>query len=80
MLALKWTDGAAVGERLPAIADADYMAALVGVSPTYMRRLCRDGRVPAAKVGREWRVNVVGALRSLGLADAYGEVAPHGGD
>lgn len=58
------------GQQVPAFGSADYLAELLGVSPTYARRLCRNKVVPAAKVGRAWRVNIPGALKALNLVDA----------
>ncbi len=31
------------------------VAAMTGLHPESVRRLCRQGRLPAAKVGRKWR-------------------------
>lgn len=35
------------------------------VSPKTIRRMCRDGRLAACRVGREWRVSAVSVLDLL---------------
>lgn len=34
--------------------SAEQVAQILNVDPTYIRRLCRKGRINAAKVGRDW--------------------------
>ncbi len=43
----------------------DEAAALLGVHPVTLRRLASEGRVPARKVGREWRFNRAGLMAWL---------------
>ena len=33
----------------------------------YARRQCADGRLPAAKFGNEWRIDMVALLREKGI-------------
>lgn len=47
--------------------DSDSFAEIVGYSRTYVARLCKQGIIPAAKVGRSWRINRYEALRAMGL-------------
>jgi excisionase family DNA binding protein len=43
--------------RVPVIFDLTYAAALLGVSTDRMHKLAQQGRFPAFKVGKLWRVN-----------------------
>ena len=36
--------------------DVEQVAAYLGLHPLTVRRLARDGEIPAFKVGRQWRV------------------------
>ena len=36
--------------------DIEQVAAYLGLHPLTVRRLARDGEIPAFKVGRQWRV------------------------
>lgn len=56
-------------QEVPAFGSVNYLAELLGVSPTYARRLCKDKVVPAVKIGRAWRINIPGALKALHLVD-----------
>lgn len=47
--------------------DTATFGALVGYGPTYTARLCKEGKIPAARVGRSWRINRYEALRTMGL-------------
>lgn len=40
----------------PEVLTAEEAAAYLRVSMNTMRKLLRDGEIPAAKVGREWRI------------------------
>lgn len=42
--------------RVPVIFDLTYAAALLGVSTDRMHKLAQQGRFPAFKVGKLWRV------------------------
>ena len=39
----------------PEVMDIQEAAGFLGVNDEVLRRWARDGRVPAAKLGREWR-------------------------
>ena len=43
-------------EALLAVEEA---AKVLGVSEGYVRFLCRNGRVPAVKIGRAWKIRPV---------------------
>jgi excisionase family DNA binding protein len=45
------------------VLDVEGAAELLGMSEEAVRRLCRQGRIPARKVGREWRFNREKLLR-----------------
>jgi len=44
------------GHYLEALLAVEEAAKVLGVSVGYVRFLCRDGRVPAVKIGRAWKV------------------------
>jgi excisionase family DNA binding protein len=48
--AQKWDD-------LPLVLTADEAAEILRVTVTTIKKMCADGRLPAAKVGRAWRLN-----------------------
>lgn len=52
---------------LPALMDTKEFAALLGYGVTYTSRLCKNGTIPATKVGREWRIPTRKALEKLGV-------------
>lgn len=54
-------------ERLPALMDTKEFAALVGYGRTYISRMCKQGKIPATKVGKEWRIPTRKALAQLGI-------------
>lgn len=49
------TDGAAT-QAPPEIMNAEEAAKLLRISDRTARALCREGRLPGEKVGREWRI------------------------
>lgn len=54
-------------DALPLLSDTAYFGQLLGWGPTYTARLCKQGRIPAVRVGRSWRINTREALRAMGL-------------
>lgn len=44
-------------EDVPVIIDLPYAAVLLGVSIECLKRWSRDGKLPAFKVGKLWRIN-----------------------
>jgi excisionase family DNA binding protein len=52
------------------VLDVDEAAALLGVSPWTIRDQARLSRLPARKVGREWRFSRQGLLDWLRAGDA----------
>ena len=44
-------------EQIPQVISTDEAARLLGIHVVNIRILCRDGKIPAAKVGREWRID-----------------------
>lgn len=54
---------------LPSVLSCDEAAEVAGVPVRTMRRLCETGKVKATKLGRNWRVNTVAFLSSLGVYD-----------
>lgn len=55
-------------EQPPIVLDSTKtFGAIVGFGPTYVARLCQQGKIPAARVGKSWRINRYEALRTMGL-------------
>lgn len=42
--------------ELPDVMTAQQLAHLAGVSGVYVARLCRTGRIPAARLGPSWMI------------------------
>lgn len=42
-------------EKIPAIFDIKYASILLDFSDKYLEKLCRQGQIPAFKVGKCWR-------------------------
>lgn len=57
---------------VPEVASAKDFAALLrdGTLPVTIRRACREGKLPAKQLGREWYVR---AREAFGLAPTKGE-------
>jgi len=53
----------------PEVLSAPGAARLLGVSERLVLRLAREGKLPARKLGREWRFNRAALLRSLAEPD-----------
>lgn len=54
---------------LNATMDTEEFGALVGYGRVYVSRLCKQGKIPATKVGRQWRIPTRKALALLGIDD-----------
>lgn len=54
-------------DSLPALMNTEEFGALVGFGRCYVTRMCKQGRIPATKVGREWRIPTRRALQQLGI-------------
>jgi len=51
----------------------------LGMNAEVIRRMCRDGRLPAAKIGRVWRIRPADREAMFGvwmLADRWGKSRP----
>ncbi|MGN0670032.1 MAG: helix-turn-helix domain-containing protein [Oscillospiraceae bacterium] len=44
-----------VWERLPVIMDSETLAIVLGLSAVQVRTLAREGKIPAVRVGKQWR-------------------------
>lgn len=55
-------------KKMPAMLDTDEYGSIVGMAPLTVARLCREGKLPAVRCGRSWRINKAKALEMLGLA------------
>lgn len=55
-------------KKMPALLDTVQYGSITGMSPLYVARLCRAGKLPAVRCGRSWRINKTKALEMLGLA------------
>lgn len=49
-------------ETLPALLDVGALARLLGMTESGARRLCRDGAVPARRIGRAYYVSTAALL------------------
>ena len=58
--------------RLPNMAPVKQAAQLYGLSPYYIRRLCKEGKIRYVNAGRGWLVN----LDSLARYFEQGDPAP----
>lgn len=47
--------------------DTKTFGELAHIGPTYVARLCKSGKIPAAKIGKSWRINRYEALQTMGL-------------
>jgi excisionase family DNA binding protein len=56
-----------VREELPAFLDANQAAAIISVSPKFIRDRCQDGTIKAVKCGRVWRIHRDAFLEQFGL-------------
>lgn len=54
--------------KMPALLDTVQYASIEGITPLYAARLCKEGKLPAVRCGRSWRINKQKALERLGLA------------
>ena len=43
-------------DEIPAIMTIEDAAKYLGLNPLTLRRLARAGKIPALKIGRQWRV------------------------
>ena len=59
--------GALKAIALPELLLAEDLAAWLRITTSGARRLCRTGRVPAAKLGRRWLIPRDALLRRLAL-------------
>ena len=59
--------GASEVDGLPALMNTEEFGAIVGYGRCYVTRLCKQGKIPATKVGREWRIPTRRALKQLGI-------------
>ena len=62
--------------RYPNMGTVKRAAELYGLSPAYIRRLCREGKVRFVNVGHRWLVN----LDSLAKSFEEGDPGPVGQD
>lgn len=54
-------------DQLPALMSIKDLAPILGYGEIYTARLCKEGAIPATKVGREWRIPTRKALEKLGM-------------
>ncbi len=52
---------------MPALLTTYQYARIAGQTPNRVTKRCKDGELPAVKVGGRWRINKAKALRALGL-------------
>lgn len=54
-------------KALPELMTCAQVSRLIGMSLVHTQRLCREGGIPAVKVGSEWRVSKTRLLEKLGI-------------
>lgn len=54
-------------DDVPSLLTSKDLADILRVSPQTVRILCRNGKIPAVKVGQEYRVNKVDLMRYMRL-------------
>lgn len=55
-------------DSVPILIDVAMAATIIGKSYEATRRLAAKGRLPATKVGSEWRIDKGALMRQLGAA------------
>ena len=55
-------------KTFPALMSCAEYASITGQTAIYVARMCSEGKLPAVKCGRAWRINKAKALEALGLA------------
>ena len=53
---------------LGAISSPNDAAGVIGCSVQYARRLCKEGRLEAVRMGNRWRIKTSSLLEFIGLA------------
>lgn len=54
-------------DSVPVLMSVGEFAPVLGYTETYVARLCKEGVIPATKVGRAWRIPTQKALEKLGV-------------
>ena len=53
--------------KVPVIMDIAYAANLLGLTYEYTRRMCKNGQIPAYKIGENsWRINKSDLMKFVG--------------
>lgn len=55
-----------MSEALPQLASPDEVAEYLGLKPATVVIMCRNGRLPAVKVGHRWHINIHRLAEQLG--------------
>lgn len=55
---------------LPALIDANTVAALAGVTVRHVQRMASTGKLPCVRVGNRYRFNTAAILELFGLGEA----------
>ena len=58
------------GGGLPALIDANTVAALAGVTVRHVQRVANTGKLPCVRVGKCYRFNTATILELFGLGEA----------
>ena len=54
-------------KQLPIIMDSELTAIVLGFTPTQLRTLAKEGKVPAFKVGQQWRFEKSALMKFVGV-------------
>lgn len=53
--------------KYPALVSPDQLAEVTGISAFTIRKLCRDGKLHAIKIGSSWRINRDATFSEYGI-------------
>lgn len=56
-----------IDASMPALITTAECAAIIDDTPTWVAKMCRDGILPAVKVGRTWMINSARFLEMIGV-------------
>lgn len=59
-------------EDIPPVMTLDEVAALLRVDADTVEKLIQDGKLPAVKVGQEWRISSANAMAFINAGDETG--------
>lgn len=58
-------------DKVPLLLDMPQAAVLLQITPEHLRRLCKQGKVPAVQVGKGWRISRDVIQQMAGCKDGH---------